>query len=167
MVKNLPAMQETWVRSLGWEDCRRVWQPTAVFLPGESLWTEELGRLHSMGSQRIGHDWVIKYTAQIILNISLKGSLFIARYFGSSTGRLLSFFINFVSKEVGRKVLSTWLETASLRTLGLTVKITAWCSVLLVHSTEPQRAAKSIFQGSYWFGLLGDMHDGPCFLNLT
>ena len=37
MVKNLPAMKETWVRSLGWEDpWRREWQPTPVFLPGES-----------------------------------------------------------------------------------------------------------------------------------
>ena len=36
-VKNLPAMWETWVWSLGWEDpWRREWQPTAVFLAGES-----------------------------------------------------------------------------------------------------------------------------------
>ena len=36
MMKNLPAMQETWVQSLGWEDfLRREWQPTPVFLPGE------------------------------------------------------------------------------------------------------------------------------------
>ena len=35
-VKNLPAMKETWVRSLGWEiPWRRAWQPTPVFLPGE------------------------------------------------------------------------------------------------------------------------------------
>ena len=33
MVKNLPAMQETWVRETPW---RRAWQPTPVFLPGES-----------------------------------------------------------------------------------------------------------------------------------
>ena len=33
-LKRLPAMQETWVRSLGWEDpLRRKWQPTPVFLP--------------------------------------------------------------------------------------------------------------------------------------
>ena len=33
----LPALQETWVRSLGWEDpWRREWQPTPVFFPGES-----------------------------------------------------------------------------------------------------------------------------------
>ena len=35
---------------------RRAWQPTAVFLPGESPWTEESGRLQSMGSQRVRHD---------------------------------------------------------------------------------------------------------------
>ena len=34
-LKCLPAMQETWVRSLGWEE-RRKWQPTPVFLPGKS-----------------------------------------------------------------------------------------------------------------------------------
>ena len=36
---------------------RRAWQPTSVFLPGESPWAEEPGRLQSMGSQRVGHDW--------------------------------------------------------------------------------------------------------------
>ena len=36
MVKNLPAIQETWVQSLGWEDpLEKEWQPTPVFLPGE------------------------------------------------------------------------------------------------------------------------------------
>ena len=37
MVKNLPAMQETWVQSLGWKiPWRRAWQPAPVFLPGEA-----------------------------------------------------------------------------------------------------------------------------------
>ena len=37
-VKNLPAMQETWVQFLGWDDIpwRRKWQSTPVFLPGKS-----------------------------------------------------------------------------------------------------------------------------------
>ena len=57
MVKNLPAMQETQVRSLGREDpLEREWQLTPVFLPGESPWTEEPGGLQSMGSQRVSHD---------------------------------------------------------------------------------------------------------------
>ena len=37
MIKNLPAMQEMWVQSLGWLDpWRRKWQPTRLFLPGKS-----------------------------------------------------------------------------------------------------------------------------------
>ena len=36
LVKNSPAMQDTWVQSLGWEGpWRRKWQPVPVFLPGE------------------------------------------------------------------------------------------------------------------------------------
>ena len=35
---------------------RRGWQPTSVFLPGESLWTEEPGGLQPIWSQRVGHD---------------------------------------------------------------------------------------------------------------
>ena len=36
-LKRLPAMQETWVRSLGWEDpWTRKWQPTPIFLTGKS-----------------------------------------------------------------------------------------------------------------------------------
>ena len=51
MVKNLPATQETWFRSLGWEyPWRRKWQPTPVFLPGESM-DREPGGLQSMGLQ--------------------------------------------------------------------------------------------------------------------
>ena len=45
MVKRLSMMWETRIQSLGWEDpLERAWQPTPVFLPGESPWTEE--RLH-------------------------------------------------------------------------------------------------------------------------
>ena len=63
MVKKPPAVWETWVRSLGWEDRRRrAWQPTPVFLPGESPWTEEPGRLQSMGLQRIIHHWATRHS---------------------------------------------------------------------------------------------------------
>ena len=58
MVKCLPAMQETWVQSLGWEDplekemathsSTHVWK-----IP----WMEKPGGLQSMGSQRVRHDW--------------------------------------------------------------------------------------------------------------
>ena len=45
---------DPWVGKIPW---RRAWQPTLVFLPGESPWTEEPGGLQSMGSQRVGHNW--------------------------------------------------------------------------------------------------------------
>ena len=58
LVKNLPAMQETWVWSLGWEDPLEEDMAThSVFLPGESPRTEEPDGLQSMGLQRIGHNW--------------------------------------------------------------------------------------------------------------
>jgi len=46
-------MQETWVGNIPW---KRAWQPTPVFLPGESPWTEEPGELQSMVLQRVEHD---------------------------------------------------------------------------------------------------------------
>ena len=56
-VKNLPAMQKTWVLlQVGKIPWRRVWQPIPVFWLGESPWTEKSGGLQSMESQRVGHN---------------------------------------------------------------------------------------------------------------
>ena len=56
-VKNPPAMQEMWVRSLGWEKPLEKEMAThSSILAWEIPWTEEPGRLQSVGSQRIGHD---------------------------------------------------------------------------------------------------------------
>ena len=50
-------MQETWVRSLGWEDPPEEGMETHSSIPaGESPWTEEPGGLQSMRSQRLEHD---------------------------------------------------------------------------------------------------------------
>ena len=57
MVKNLPAMKETGVRSLGREDPLEEEMATrSSILAWEIPWVEELGELQSMGSQRVGHD---------------------------------------------------------------------------------------------------------------
>ena len=57
MVKNLPAMQETWVQSLGWEDPLEKGMAThSSILAWRIPWTKEPGRLKSMGLQRVGHD---------------------------------------------------------------------------------------------------------------
>ena len=56
-VKNLPAMQEMWVQSLGWEDSLEEGIATHFsILAWRMPWTEELGRLLSLRSQRVGHD---------------------------------------------------------------------------------------------------------------
>ena len=57
MVKCLPAMRETGVRSLGWEDPLEKEMAThSSTLAWKIPWTEEPGGLQSMGSQRVGHD---------------------------------------------------------------------------------------------------------------
>ena len=61
MVKNLPAMQETWVRSLGQEDPLGKGMATHInILAWEIPWTEEPGGLQSMGLQRVRYDWETK-----------------------------------------------------------------------------------------------------------
>ena len=55
LVKNLPAVQETWVRSLGWQDPLEKEMAThPIILAWKTSWTEEPGGLQSMGSQRVG-----------------------------------------------------------------------------------------------------------------
>ena len=57
MVKNLPAMQETRVQSLGVEDLLEKGMAThSSILASRIPWTEEPGRLQSMGSQRVRQD---------------------------------------------------------------------------------------------------------------
>ena len=54
-VKKLPVMQETWVRSLGWEDPLQEEMAThSSILAWKIPWTEKPGGLQSMGSQRVG-----------------------------------------------------------------------------------------------------------------
>ena len=56
-VKNLPEMWETWIQSLGWEDPLEEGMAThSSILAWEIPWTEEPGRLQSMGSQRVRHN---------------------------------------------------------------------------------------------------------------
>ena len=56
-IKRLPTMRETQVQSLGWEDALEKGMAThSSILAWKIPWTEELGRLQSMESQRVGHD---------------------------------------------------------------------------------------------------------------
>ena len=63
LVKNLPAIQKTWVHFLGQEDPLEKEMAThSGFLAWEIPWTEEPGGLQSMGSQRVGHNSATKTT---------------------------------------------------------------------------------------------------------
>ena len=56
-LKRLPAMQETWVRSLGWEDpLEKEMAPHSSTLAWKIPWMKEPGGLQSKGSQRVRHD---------------------------------------------------------------------------------------------------------------
>ena len=57
MEKNLPAMQETQIQSLGWEDALEKGMAThSSILAWRIPWIEEPGKLQSMGLQKVGHD---------------------------------------------------------------------------------------------------------------
>ena len=63
MVRSLPAVWETGVQSLGWEDPLEKEMAThSRILAWKIPWMEESGRLQSKGSQRVGHDLVTSLT---------------------------------------------------------------------------------------------------------
>ena len=67
-VKCLPAMQETRVRSLGWEDpLEKAMAPHSSTLAWKIPWTEEPGGLQSVGSPRVGHDRATSPSIALVL----------------------------------------------------------------------------------------------------
>ena len=70
MVKNLSAVQETWVLSLSQEDPLEKGMATHFsILAWEIPWTEEPSGVQSMESQRVGHDWVTNmFTLSVLAN---------------------------------------------------------------------------------------------------
>ena len=63
MVKNLPAMQETRIWSLGWEDPLEKGIAICSSIAWRIPWTEEPCGLQFVGLQRVGHDWATNTTA--------------------------------------------------------------------------------------------------------
>ena len=71
-VKSLLAVQETRVRSLGWEDPMEKEMAThSSILAWKIPWMEEFGRLQSMGSQRVRHDWATSLFTLMTTDIQL------------------------------------------------------------------------------------------------
>ena len=68
MVKRLSTMRETWVRPLGQEDpLEKEMAIHSSTIAWKIPWTEKLGRLQSMGSLRVGHDWA----TSLVTNVSI------------------------------------------------------------------------------------------------
>ena len=82
MVKNLPAIQETWVRSLCQEDPLEKGMATySNIIAWKIPWTEKPGRLLSIGSHRVGHDWsdlayIIYIYIYIYIYMNLKKNIY-------------------------------------------------------------------------------------------
>ena len=75
MVKRLSAMQETWARSLGWEDpLEKDMAAHSSILAWKIPWTTEPSRLLSMGLQRVGHN-----RATSLLHFNLSGAYFLVK----------------------------------------------------------------------------------------
>ena len=100
-VKRLSRMQETQVRFLGGEDpLEKEMAIHSSTLAWKIPWTEEPGGLQSMGSQRVGHDWVT----------SLSPSLHIPPYGAHPVSRSFKFSPHFLfGKVTGHLVPRTWL----------------------------------------------------------
>ena len=68
MVKHLSTMWETQVQSLGWEDpLEKEMAIHSSTIAWKIPWTEEPGRVQSVGSQRVGHDWTFQSLSQILI----------------------------------------------------------------------------------------------------
>ena len=86
-LKHLPGMWETWVRSLGQKDPLEKEMAThSSTLAWRIPWREEPGRLQSMGSQRVGHNWVTSLTSLTIVS-------FISFSFISAQISMISFLL--------------------------------------------------------------------------
>ena len=71
MVKRLSTMWETWVRSLDWEDpLEKAVAPHSSTIAWKIPWTEEPGRLQSMESLRVGHDWATSLSLDILATVN-------------------------------------------------------------------------------------------------
>ena len=93
MVKNLPVMQKTQVRSLGQEDPLQKGMAThSSILALEIPWTEKPGRLLSMGSQRVRDDSSANTLAMIQTTNKSKYNFF----YQSVTASFFLFVVNFV-----------------------------------------------------------------------
>ena len=90
--KNPPALRETSVWSLGWEDPlkKKPWQPTPLFLPGESPRTEETGGLQSTGHKELDTTERLNTAQQLQTLVTIRTAIFMETSSGSLTKQIWS-----------------------------------------------------------------------------
>ena len=109
-LKPLPAMRETWVRSLGWEDpLEKEMETHSSTLAWRIPWTEEPGGLQSTGSQRVGLDWGTLLLLFFIINFTLFDSWRILSKL-SHSGRLEVIFLEFSKLDFFWKLWLTYVH---------------------------------------------------------
>ena len=93
-IRHLPAMQETQVRSLGWEDPLEKEMATHSSIPAWRIpWTEEPGGLQSTGSQRVRHDWATYITIYMKYHLQQKKILTFLKFSFNFTYRIHCSFV--------------------------------------------------------------------------
>ena len=117
MGKCLPTMRETRVQSLGGEDLLEKEMAThSSILAWKIPWTEKPGGLQSMGSQRVGHDWVTSLTFSFPYRTPGKTTRVTRRTFA---GKVISLLSNMLSRLViaflprSKHLLISWLQSLS------------------------------------------------------
>ena len=121
-VKCLPAIQKTWVQSLGWEDPQEKEMAThSSTLAGKIPWTEKPDRLQSMESQRVRHDWVTSLSLSLFIVLK---SVIGFRFFGRpiqlmillipwASNLIVSIFSFEIHPYTLRKWVSEWFDYKS------------------------------------------------------
>ena len=121
-------MQETQVQSLGWEDLlEKEMAPHSSILAWKIPWLEEPGRLQSMGSQRVGHNWATSFTHSLTHSFTVQLShpylttgKMIALTRRTFFGKVMSLLFNMLSRLVliflpsSKRLLISWLQSPSV-----------------------------------------------------
>ena len=129
-VKNLPAMWETWVQSLGWEDPLEKGMAThSSILAWEITRTEEPGGLQSMGLQRVGHSWATKHNT--LYHKQLKASKWTEKLTPlkvmDNTSEKRIVFGGYDPTLIGSLVKNIWDGTVGYRGWGREWELPPWC----------------------------------------
>ena len=112
VVKNLPAIQETQVLSLGLEDPLEKGVAThSSILAWRVLWTEEPGGLYSMGSQRVEYDWA---TNTYLVHICQCHSLTLSHPLPSLCPQVLSLHLHLYSFPADRFISTIFLDSVCI-----------------------------------------------------